>query len=44
MPHSRFFLMVTGILVIAALALAALMPRLKRLLHRAESLEAASSS
>jgi len=44
MPHSRFFLMVTGILVIAALALAALMPRLKRLLHQAESLEAASSS
>ena len=36
MPHSRFFLLVTGILVVAALLLAALVPRLKLLLHRAE--------
>jgi len=44
MAHSRFFLMVTAILVIAALALAALVPRLERLLRQAEALEAASSS
>jgi len=40
MPHSRFFLLVTGILVVAALLLAALVPRLKLLLQRAEALEA----
>jgi len=35
MPHSRFFLMVTAILIMAALLLAALVPRLKLLLLRA---------
>ena len=44
MPHSRFFLMVTGILVIAALALAALIPRLKRLLKQAEAVQSTSGA
>jgi POT family proton-dependent oligopeptide transporter len=43
MPHSRFFLLVTGILVVAALLLAALVPRLKLLLQRAEALETESN-
>jgi POT family proton-dependent oligopeptide transporter len=43
MPHSRFFLLVTSILVVAALLLAALVPRLKLLLARAEALEAKAS-
>jgi len=42
MPHSRFFLLVTSILVVAALLLAALVPRLKLLLARAEALETTS--
>jgi len=43
MPHSRFFLLVTSILVVAALLLAALVPRLKLLLARAEALETKAS-
>jgi POT family proton-dependent oligopeptide transporter len=42
MPHSRFFLMIVGILAVAALLLVLAMPRIRRVLHRVEELEAAA--
>ncbi|MGE3955774.1 MAG: peptide MFS transporter [Vicinamibacterales bacterium] len=39
MPHSSFFLMVAGILVVAAVLLTALFPRIRRVLRQVETLE-----
>ncbi len=44
MPHSRFFLLVVGILAMAALLLAAVLPRIRAVLHRVEQIEAAHSA
>jgi len=41
LPHSRFFLMMTGILIAAALPLSALIPQIKRTIRRAEAEEPA---
>jgi POT family proton-dependent oligopeptide transporter len=41
MPHSRFFFIVTGILIAAALPLSALIPQIKRTIRRAEAEELA---
>jgi proton-dependent oligopeptide transporter, POT family len=43
MPHSRFFLMVVGILVVTALPLSFMIPQIKRTLKRADALGARSS-
>ncbi len=40
MPHSRFFLLVVGVLAVAALLLALVLPRVNRVLRRVEELEA----
>jgi len=40
MPHSRFFLLVVGILLLAAILLAIMMPRIRDVLRRANQLEA----
>ena len=37
MPHSRFFLMVVGILMASAIPLSFMIPQIKRTLGRAES-------
>ena len=37
MPHSRFFLMVVGILMASAIPLSFMIPQIKRTLRRAES-------
>jgi POT family proton-dependent oligopeptide transporter len=42
MPHSRFFMLVTGMLVVSAALLAAMVPRLTRLLQRVEAIEMAN--
>jgi POT family proton-dependent oligopeptide transporter len=39
MPHSRFFLLVVGILAVAALVLIAVLPQVRAVLRRAEELE-----
>ena len=40
MPHSRFFLVVIGILLVSALLLILVMPRIRKVLRRVEALEA----
>jgi hypothetical protein len=42
MPHSRFFLMVVGILMASAIPLSFMIPQIKRTLGRAESAAAAA--
>jgi POT family proton-dependent oligopeptide transporter len=42
LPHSRFFLMVTGILVVTAIPLSLLTPQIKRTIRRAEAEEHAA--
>lgn len=42
MPHSRFFLLVTGVLAVAAMLLVALLPRIRRVLQRVDEIEAAA--
>jgi POT family proton-dependent oligopeptide transporter len=42
MPHSRFFLLVVGILGLASVLLVIAMPRIRRVIHRVEELEAAA--
>jgi proton-dependent oligopeptide transporter, POT family len=39
LPHSRFFLLVTGLLTVAALLLAALLPRIRRVVQRVDAIE-----
>lgn len=41
MPHSRFFLLVVGILIVAAVLLALVMPRIRKVLQRVEALQSA---
>jgi proton-dependent oligopeptide transporter, POT family len=43
MPHSRFFLVVIGILIVAAALLGLLMPRMNAVLQRAQQIEATQS-
>lgn len=43
MPHSRFFLLLVGILAVAALLLASVLPRIYGVLQRVEQTEAAQS-
>jgi POT family proton-dependent oligopeptide transporter len=42
MPHSRFFLLVTGVLAVAAMLLVVLLPRIRQVLQHVDEIEAAA--
>jgi proton-dependent oligopeptide transporter, POT family len=42
MPHSRFFMLVVGVLVVAAVVLALVLPRIRRVLESVNALESAN--